>query len=81
MGILRMSTEQRVVTSKGFNYKGKKMVIHTHVTATVPATHRENRVEESPMPYAMVQATLPVTILLKNPSLGPATHLVFLCFN
>ena len=69
MGILGMSVEWRLVTSKGLNYKGKEIIIYTHVIATVLATHRENRVEKSPMPYAMVQAASPVTIvLLKNPS-------------
>lgn len=69
MGILGMSVEWRLVTSKGLNYKGKEIIIYAHVIVTMLTTHRENRVEKSPMPYAMVQATSPVTILLlKNPS-------------
>lgn len=41
-----MPMEQRIVTSRGLNHKGKIMVI----TATVLAAHRENRGGRAPCP-------------------------------
>lgn len=71
MGNLGISMNWIVVSSKGLNYKGNKIIIPSCVIANVWTKQRE---KGGKVPHSMVQAASPVTVLLlKNPLQKPVS--------